>query len=254
MNEIALEVQRRKHTQRKGKRALAASVIATKRISAAVAGLSLLALVLLRLCPVFHPILIPLRLVPAFGLFLFLPGFILLNWLLPEMVQSCVETVPLALGVSLVFWAPVFLVMLTLAVSSAILLLVALLALLALFVAYLILASGVDERDIRLAPTGREFWIVWCGVALTCALMIYTGGHLGNDAVRFHLPAMRRVVDGTRLSREYVTGGSIASSRSYIFPLWHIVAALISMLAGVEPAHAWYRECLERASGPSCLQ
>ena len=83
-NTASEAVGRKKHIEGEGKLALAASVIATKRISAAVAGLSLLALVLLRLCPVFHPILIPLRVAPAFVLFLFLPGFILLNWLLPE--------------------------------------------------------------------------------------------------------------------------------------------------------------------------
>jgi len=217
-------------------------VIATKRISAAVAGLSLLALVLLRLCPVFHPVLIPLRLVPAFSLFLFLPGFILLNWLLPEMVHSFVEAIPLALAASLAFWAPVLFVMLVLAVSPAILLLVALLALLMLFVAYLVLASNADERDIRLAPAGRGFWIVWFGMALACALVIYKGSFLHNDPTRFHLQIMRRVVDGTHLSLGYVAGRSVASSRSYIFPLWHIVEALISMLAGIEPAHIWYYE------------
>ncbi|GEM_PF-6163711 len=240
MSETIARVGRKRHTRPKEKLALAASVIAAKRISTAVAGLSLLALVLLRLCPVFHPILIPLRLVPAFVLFLFLPGFILLNWLLPEMVESCVESVPLALGASLAFWVPVFLAMLTLAVSPTTLLLVALLALLVLLVAYLILAPNVDEREIRLAPAGREFWIVWCGMALGCALMIYTGSYLRSDVVWFHLPTMRRVVDGTHLSRGYVVGRSIGSSRSYIFPLWHIVEALISIVAGVEPAHVFY--------------
>ncbi len=233
-------VEHKRHAQCRGELALAASVIARKRISAAVAGLILLTLALLRSCPVFHPILIPLRLVPAFVLFLFLPGFMLLNWLLPEMVKSFVETIPLALGVSLAFWAPVLLVMLMLAVSPTTLLLVALLALLVLFVAYLILASNVDEREIHLSPAGRGFWIVWCGMALTCALMIYIGGRLSGHAAGMHLHILRRVVDGTRLSRGYVAGGSITDSRCYIFPLLHIVDALISMLAGVEPAHAWY--------------
>ena len=243
MSDTTSKIGHKRHTQCKGKLAPAASVIATKRISAAVAGLSLLALVLLRLCPVFHPILIPMRLVPAFVLFLFLPGFILLNWLLPEMVQSFVETVPLAFGVSLAFWAPVIFGMLVLAVSPTMLLLVVLLALLVLFVAYLILASNVDEREIRLAPTGREFWLVWCGMALTWALMIGKGANLFSGVVRKHLPIMRRVVDGTHLSLGYVTGSAeFWGLRSYIFPLWHIVGALISLLAGIEPVHVSYYE------------
>ena len=244
MSETIARVGRKRHSRPKGKLPLAASVIAAKRISTAVAAVSLLALVLLRLCPVFHPILIPLRLVPAFVLFLFLPGFILLNWLLPEMVQSFVEAVPLAFGVSLAFWAPVLFVMLILAVSPAILLLVVLLALLVLLVAYLILASNVDERDIRLAPAGREFWIVWCGMALAWALMIGKGANLFSGVVRTHLPIMRRVVDGTHLSLGYITGSGSEfwSPRSYIFPLWHIVGALISLLAGIEPVHVCYYE------------
>ncbi|TEU12016.1 MAG: tetratricopeptide repeat protein, partial [Anaerolineales bacterium] len=95
-------------------------------------------------------------------------------------------------------------------------------------------------REIRLAPTGRQFWIVWCGIALSLALAIYRGGLLGNDAPPFHLPLLRRVVDGTYLSLRYVSGTAIGETTSYQFPLWHIVQALMSMLAGVEPAHVWY--------------
>jgi len=214
-------------------------LLSSKRTSIVMAGSSVLALSVLRLCPLFHPVLVPLRIVPAFCILLVLPGYILLNWLLPNLVHSCIEAVPLAVGASVAFWGPLFVLVMFVSASPAALVNVVLLAVLVLFVSYVLFAEGVDERDTPLAPPLRDAWILWLGIALTAGLMMYKGGFLGSDGPRFHLATVRRIVDGTRLSLEYVTGAKFRPS-SYAFPLWHVAEAVISVLSGVEPAHVWY--------------